>query len=189
MHTYCMPSRAAREHEVLMKVETSSAEHGAVASASPRHGSWQQQVHLLIARRTARVRSACLAGRRHASSSNGDSYDVRVFTRAQPEGACVRGCEVLERTAPRSAPRRVTDPDLTLFVTYRQILCSYARRAAGLLCTQRTKVVPNRCRVHMYMSSCVQLYYVYDLSKTTTPTHPGRNMTPRAIGERYHAIH
>ena len=92
-----------------MKVEASSAEHGAVASASPRDGSWQQQVHLLIAPRTAQVRSACLAGWRHASSSNGDSYDVRVFTCAQPEGACVHRCEVLGRTAPRSASGRVAD--------------------------------------------------------------------------------
>ena len=109
MHAYFMRSRAAREHEVLKKVETSSAEHGILASASPRDGSWQQQVHLLIARRMARARSDFLAGWRHASSSNGDSYDVRIFTRAQPEGACVRGCEVLGRTAPRSASGRVAD--------------------------------------------------------------------------------
>ena len=53
VHAYCMPSRAAREHEVLMKVEASSAEHGAVASASPRDGSWQEMLHVLIARRVA----------------------------------------------------------------------------------------------------------------------------------------
>ena len=112
VHAYCMPSRAAREHEVLMKVEASSAEHGAVASASPRDGSWQQQVHLLIARRTAQVRSACLAGWRHASSSNGDSYDVHFFTAAQ---ATARGYvhaapnEDFGRTAPRSASGCVAD--------------------------------------------------------------------------------
>ena len=92
-----------------MEVEASCAEHGAVASASPRDGSWQLQVHLLIARRTARVRSGCLSGWRHASSLSGDSYEVRFFTRAQPEGACVRGCEICGRTAPRSASRRVAD--------------------------------------------------------------------------------
>ena len=107
-----------------MKVEVSCAEHGSVASASHRDGSWQLQVHLLIARRAARSGLTVRSDRAHASRSNGESYEVRFFTRAQPEGACVRGCEVLGRTAPRSAPRRVADPDLTLFVTYRQILCS-----------------------------------------------------------------
>ena len=109
MHAYCMPSRAAREHEVLMKVEASSAEHGAVASASPRDGSWQQQVHLLIARRAARSDLSVRSDRAHASRSNGEGYDVRFFTCAQPEGACVHRCEVRGRTASASAARRVPD--------------------------------------------------------------------------------
>ena len=109
VHAYCMRSRAAREHEVLMKVEASSAEHRAAASASLRDGSWQQQAHLLITRRTARVRSGCQAGWRHASSSDGAGYDVRFFTRAQPEGVFVRVCDDLGLPAPHSAPRRVAD--------------------------------------------------------------------------------
>ena len=103
MHT------SAREHEVLKKVEASSAEHRAAASASLRDGSWQQQAHLLITRRTARVRSGYLAGWRHASSSDGAGYEVRVFTRAQPEGVFVRVCDDLGLPAPHSAPRRVAD--------------------------------------------------------------------------------
>ena len=43
-----------------MKVEVSCAEHGSVASASHRDGSWQLQVHLLIARRAARSAPALL---------------------------------------------------------------------------------------------------------------------------------
>ena len=68
VHACCTPSRAARAKEMLMEVETSRAEHEAVASASPRDGSCQLQVHLLIARHAARsdltVRSDC-AVRRH----------------------------------------------------------------------------------------------------------------------------
>ena len=90
VHACCMPSRAARAKEVLMEVEASCAEHGAVASASPRDGSWQLQVHLLIARRTARVRSGCLSGWRHASSLSGDSYEVRSSSRAHSPTGCVR---------------------------------------------------------------------------------------------------
>jgi hypothetical protein len=37
-----------------MEVEASCAEHGAAASASPKDGCWQLQVHLIIARRAAR---------------------------------------------------------------------------------------------------------------------------------------
>ena len=55
-----------------MEVEASSAEHGAVASASPRDGSWQLQVHLLIARRTAQSDLTVKSDRAHASRSNGD---------------------------------------------------------------------------------------------------------------------
>jgi len=75
----------------------SCAEHGAVASASPRDGSWQLQVHLLIARRAARSDLTVRSDRVHASRSNGEGYDVRFFTCAQPEGgegACVHRCEV-----------------------------------------------------------------------------------------------
>ena len=41
VHACCMPSRAAREHGVLMEVKASCAEDGAVASATPGVGSWQ----------------------------------------------------------------------------------------------------------------------------------------------------
>ena len=92
-----------------MKVEVSCAEHGSVASASPGDGSWQLQVHILITRRTARVRSGYLAGWRHASSSDGAGYEVRSFTRAQPEGVFVRVCDDLGLLAPHSARRRVAD--------------------------------------------------------------------------------
>ena len=95
-----------------MEVEASCAEHGAVASASPRDGSWQLQVHLLIARRAARSDLTVRSDRVHASRSNGEGYDVRFFTCAQPEGgegACVHRCEVRGRTASASAARRVPD--------------------------------------------------------------------------------
>jgi hypothetical protein len=109
VHACCMPSRAVREHEVPMVVKASCAEHGAVASASPRDGSWQQQVHVLIARRTTRSDLAVRSDRVHASRSNEEGYEVRSFTCAQPEGACVHRCEVRGRTASASAVRRVPD--------------------------------------------------------------------------------
>ena len=92
-----------------MKVEVSCAEHGSVASASHRDGSWQLQVHLLIARRAARSGLTVRSDRAHTSRSNGESYEVRFFTRAQPEGACVRRREVRGRTA--SAPAVGSAPD------------------------------------------------------------------------------
>ena len=92
-----------------MEVEVSCAKHGAVASASPRDGTWQLQVHLLIARRAARSGLTVRSDRAHASRSNGESYEVRFFTRAQPEGACVRRCEILGRSALASAVRRAPD--------------------------------------------------------------------------------
>ena len=57
VHAYCMRSWAAREHEVLVKDDASCAEHGAVASASPRDSSCQEMLHLLIARRVGVRRS------------------------------------------------------------------------------------------------------------------------------------
>ena len=109
VHACCMPSRAAIAKEVLMEVEASCAEHGAVASASPRDGSWQLQVHLLIARRAARSDLTVRSDRAHASRSNGEGCDVRFFTCARPEGACVHRCDVRGRTASASAVRRVPD--------------------------------------------------------------------------------
>ena len=41
VHACCMPQRAAREHEVLMEVEVSCAEHGTVSSATLGVNSWQ----------------------------------------------------------------------------------------------------------------------------------------------------
>ena len=92
-----------------MKVKASCAEHETVASASPRDGIWQLQVHVLIARRTARSDLAVRSDRGHASRSNGEGYKVRFFTRAQPEGVCVRRCEVHGRSASASAVRRAPD--------------------------------------------------------------------------------
>ena len=92
-----------------MKVEVSCAEHGSVASASHRDGSWQLQVHLLIARRAARSGLTVRSDRAHASRSNGESYEVRFFTRAQPEGACVRAYDVCGWAASPSAVRRAPD--------------------------------------------------------------------------------
>ena len=109
VHACCTPSRAARAKEVLMEVEASCAEHGTAASASPRDGSWQLQVHLLIARRAARSDLTVRSDRAHASRSNEEGYDVRFFTCAQPEGACVHRCEVHGRPASASAVRRVPD--------------------------------------------------------------------------------
>jgi hypothetical protein len=63
VHACCTLSRAARAKEVLIEVDASCAEHGAAASASPKDGSWQLQVHLIIARRAARSDlTVCLAG-------------------------------------------------------------------------------------------------------------------------------
>ena len=53
MHACCMPSRAARQHEMLMEGEASSAVHRAVASASLRDDRCQHHLHLVIARRMA----------------------------------------------------------------------------------------------------------------------------------------
>ena len=100
-----------------------------MALASLRGDIWKQQAHLLITRRTAQVTyrshlTVWLAGDTPPARTETAIYDVRVFTRAQSEGACVRGCEVLGRTAPATAfgvgvcRRR----DLTVFVTYCQIL-------------------------------------------------------------------
>ena len=55
------------------------------------------------------VRSDCLAGWRHASSSNGEGSDIRFFTAAQPEGTCMPPNEDLGLPAPPSASRRVAD--------------------------------------------------------------------------------
>ena len=43
------------------------------------------------------------------SRSNGESYEARSFTCAQPEGACMHRCEVLGRSASASAVRRAPD--------------------------------------------------------------------------------
>ena len=107
VHACCTLSRAARAKEVLMEVEVSCAKHGAIASASPRDGTWQLLVHLLIARRAARSGLIVRSDRAHASRSNGEGYNVRFFTCAQPEGTCVHRCEVRGRTASASAARRV----------------------------------------------------------------------------------
>ena len=109
VHACCTLSRAARAKEVLMEVEVSCAKHGAIASASPRDGTWQLLVHLLIARRAARSGLIVRSDRAHASRSNGEGYNVRFFTCAQPEGTCVHRCEVRGRTASASAARRVPD--------------------------------------------------------------------------------
>jgi hypothetical protein len=109
VHACCMVSRAAREHKMIIEAESSCAEQIAVASASPRDGSWQQLLHVLNARRTARSDLAMRSDRAHASRLNGDRYEVRFFTRAQPEGACVHRCDVLGRSASASAVRRVPD--------------------------------------------------------------------------------
>jgi hypothetical protein len=92
-----------------MEVKASCAEHGAVASASLRDGSWQLQVHVLIARRAARSDLTVRSDRVHASRFNGRGYEVRSFTCAQPEGACVHRRNVLGRSASASAVRRVPD--------------------------------------------------------------------------------
>ena len=100
----------------------SCAEHGAVASASPRDGSWQLQVHLLIARRAARSDLTVRSDRAHASRSNGEGCDVRFFTCARPEGACVHRCDVRGRTDGIGIGRAAcARRDLRIFVTYSQI--------------------------------------------------------------------
>jgi len=103
VHACCMPSRAARAKEVLMEVEASCAEHGAVASASPRDGSWQLQVHLLIARRTARVRSGCLSGWRHAWRVIESSVEGRVFTCARAGTVSVHLSDEHTRSSPSAS--------------------------------------------------------------------------------------
>ena len=75
---------------MLTEVEASCAEHGAVTSASPRDGSWQLQVHLLIARRTAQSDLTVRSDRVHASRSNGECYEDRVFTNARAGTVSVR---------------------------------------------------------------------------------------------------
>jgi hypothetical protein len=95
-----------------MEVKASCAEHGAVASASLRDGSWQLQVHVLIARRAARSDLTVRSDRGytpHASTEGVTTYEVRSFTCAQPEGACVHRRNVLGRSASASAVRRVPD--------------------------------------------------------------------------------
>ena len=76
---------------MLSEVEPTSAEHVYVASASLRGDTWQLQVHASIARRTTRSDLTVRSDRVHASRLNGDRYETRFFTRAQPEGPCVRG--------------------------------------------------------------------------------------------------
>ena len=94
---------------MLLEAEPTSAEHASVASASLRGDTWQLQVQVSIARRTARSDLTVRSDRAHASHSNGESYETRSFTRAQPEGACVRRSEVLGRTASASAVRSAPD--------------------------------------------------------------------------------
>ena len=124
VHACCTLSRAARAKEMLMQVEVSCAKHGAVASASPRDGNWQLQVHLLIARRAAQ-----------------SDLTVRSWlaTRLQLERRGFRHPLLHARTARRCVRARMRSPwtdgtafgveacrrrDLRLFVTYSQILCS-----------------------------------------------------------------
>ena len=120
MNAFCMTSWAAREQEVLIKVEASCAEHGTVASASLQDSSWQQQVHVLIAR-TARsdltVRS-WLATRLQ--------LERRGFRHPLLHGGTARGCVHAAEQRPwtdgtafgvEACRRR----DLRIFVTYSQI--------------------------------------------------------------------
>ena len=76
---------------MLLAAEPISAEHASVASASLRGDTWQLQVHASIAQRTTRSDLTVRSDRVHASRLNGDRYETRFFTRAQPEGPCVRG--------------------------------------------------------------------------------------------------
>ena len=92
---------------MLSEVKQTSAEHVYVASASLRGDTWQLQVHASIARRTTRSDLTVRSDRADASRSNGESYETRSFTCAQPEDACVHRCEVLGRTASASAVRGV----------------------------------------------------------------------------------
>ena len=94
---------------MLSKVKQTSAEHISVASASLRGDTWQLQVQVSISRRTARSDLTVRPDRAHASRSNGESYEARSFTCAQPEGACVHRCEVVGRSASASAVRSAPD--------------------------------------------------------------------------------
>ena len=128
VHACCMPSRAALAKEVLMEVEASCAEHGAVASASPRDGSWQLQVHLVIARRTARVRSGCLSGWRHAWRVIESSVEGRVFTCARAGTVSVHLSDERTRSFSQQSVRELEPcrrEDLIINVTYSQIYRSW----------------------------------------------------------------
>ena len=94
---------------MLLAAEPISAEHASVASVSLRGDTWQLQVHASIARRTTRSDLTVRSDRADASRSNGESYETRSFTCAQPEDACVHRCEVLGRTASASAVRSAPD--------------------------------------------------------------------------------
>jgi hypothetical protein len=94
---------------MLAEVKSTSAEHASVASASLKAGTWQLQVHDSIARRTAQSDLTVRSDRADASRSNGESYEARSFTCAQPEDACMHRCEVLGRSASASGVRSAPD--------------------------------------------------------------------------------
>jgi hypothetical protein len=110
----CKCTHAARRHEQREQTRCSWKSRRAALSTEPPHlrrrktavGSAGPSPHRSAC---GTVRSDCLAGWRHASSSNGEGSDIRFFTAAQPEGTCMPPNEDLGLPAPPSASGRVAD--------------------------------------------------------------------------------